>query len=775
LAAFGDFYHQFGISGEAPDATVADRKQAEANQRETYALIVCFFKDSGGLSRPGDGHRVAGLTVACNFLHIDYTIAWLNTQYVFDGQLLVKNFLLQLVLLPMLLLAGDAASAQNGFVIDSRMTGSWYDPAKNGQGFLLEVLGDDKALIYWFTYDESGRQRWFIGEGGVSGSAIVFNQLLAGSGTVFGDDFDPEDVEFVRVGELSITWSDCDTAVASYRLDEVSGSQSLVRLSAVTGLGCADSAPLSSPSHLTGSWFDQTHNGEGLVVEALTGGQALVFWFSYDDTGQPAWFFGLGDSGNQTIVVDEMYRTSGGLFGDGFDPGQVKVEPWGSVLLELGCDFGKLDFSSPLSEFAVGKQTLTRLTQPGDPACTEPESPNILLIIADDLGLDASNQYGISGRGPNTPVLDGLADAGLVFENAWSNPTCSPTRAGILTGKYGSRTGVMEVGDVLPASETSLQSYIRERLPGKYADAVIGKWHLGPLGNDYEHPAEMGISHFAGILGGGVPDYERWELTVNGEQSTETEYVTSKLVDLADEWVSQQEKPWFLWLAFNAPHTPLHLPPADLHSQALPGTDADIDDNPLDYYFAAIEAMDTEIGRLLDSLSEEVRNNTIVLFVGDNGTPGIVAQEPFSRRKAKDSLYQGGINVPVFVTGPGIERKGEREQALINTTDLFSTIAALAGVNVAVVNDSWSFTDLLSSEAEHGRRFQFSEMVKEQVESWAVSDGEYKLIETESGAQELYLLTTDPFENYELISRGLAPQSVVDDLQSIAAEIRLDR
>jgi hypothetical protein len=130
--------------------------------------------------------------------------------------------------------------------------------------------------------------------------------------------------------------------------------------------------------------------------------------------------------------------------------------------------------------------------------------------------------------------------------------------------------------------------------------------------------------------------------------------------------------------------------------------------------------------------------------------------------------------VPLFVSGPGVERKGEREPALINTTDLFATIAALAGVNVAGVNDSWSFTELLASPAEHPRLFLYSEMVSENVESWAVSDGVYKLIETESGVQELYRLTTDPYENDELVSRGLAPQDVLDDLQSLAGEIRLD-
>jgi len=655
-------------------------------------------------------------------------------------------------------------------VIDERMSGSWYDPRHDGEGFLLEVLEAGQAVVYWFTYDETGEQRWFIGLGSIQDDTAVFDELLIASGPVFGEDFSPDDIEYTAAGTLLLSFENCSTATATYTVDNVPGTQALNRVSTLEGLDCEE--PVSTPSPLSGSWFDQTHDGEGLVIQDLNDDRVLVFWFSYDGDGRQVWFFGLGEQDGITITISEVNITNGGRFGPDFDPEQVQMEPWGELVVELGCHFGKLDYSSDLAVFGTGKQTLTRLTSPGSPQCEEAEPPNILLVIADDLGLDASSQYGIAAKHPDTPTLDRIAAAGLVFENAWSNPTCSPTRAGILTGKFGTRTRVLTPGDVLSEDETSLQSFIHQHLPGKYVDAVIGKWHLGEQPGGQDHPSNLGIGHFAGILGGGVDDYRDWMLTSNGQRSNETDYVTSKLVDLAIDWTGEQESPWFLWLAFNAPHTPFHLPPANLHDRELSGTQSDISTNPLLYYFAAIEAMDTEIGRLLDSLDEETRANTIVIFVGDNGTPGQVAQFPYARLKAKGSLYQGGVNVPLFISGPGITRINERETALVNTTDLFSTIAELAGVNVSEVHDSISFASLHSEGREHDRFFQYSEKSTDTGEEWTVSDGMYKLIESTSGGRQLYQLSIDPYEDEDLIETATAPQDVISDLQFLADQIR---
>ncbi len=659
--------------------------------------------------------------------------------------------------------------AQEQVVVDANMSGSWYDASHNGEGFVLQVLQDDTALAYWFTYDESGAQRWFFAVGTVIEDSIVFNEVLLARGAAFGDQFNSEDVEVSSSGSLTINWFDCFSANATYTIDGIQGSQALTRITTLAGLDCTN--PSATSSAVTGSWFDQTHNGEGLVIEKLIDDRVLVYWFSYDVNGDQAWFFGSGEQNGQAIDITDVYVTSGGRFGADFDPQDVQVQPWGNIQIELGCEYGKLDYQSQLTGFGQGKQTLTRLTRVGNPLCDEAPAPNILLLIADDLGKDASSLYNISAQQPSTPTLDGLANSGLVFENAWSSPTCSPTRAGILTGKYSNRTGVFFPGNVLSEDETSLQSYIHQLLPNRYSDAIIGKWHVGPGNNDLNHPAKLGISHYAGIISGGVPSYFDWDLTTNGTQTAQTEYVTSKLVDLAIDWTNEQNQPWFLWLAFNAPHTPFHLPPEHLHNRQLSGTTADIDANPMPYYFAAIEAMDTEIGRLLDSLDPSSFENTIVVFIGDNGTPSEVAQSPYQRGQVKGSLNQGGINIPFMISGPGVGRMGERENALLNTTDLFSTLAALAGVNVDQINDSTSFIPLLNESAST-RQFQFSERKTNNTEEWVISDGSYKLFESETGEQELYDLTIDPYENTDLIAAGNAPSQVVNDLASKAAEFR---
>lgn len=649
--------------------------------------------------------------------------------------------------------------------VDHSITGAWYDPAHNGEGFLVELLDEQSAVVYWFTYDEEGGQRWFIGNGRVEGDRIEFDELLAGSGARFGEAFNPADVVLDPVGRLTLQWTDCNSANARYLVDGQEGSQSLMRLTGLAGRECGTSQPADYPQ--TGSWYDRTHSGEGLILEVLPNDEALVFWFSYDAEGRPAWFFGVGQLDGYAVHVDEMLKTRGGRFGPEFNPDDVVEETWGRVSIDLDCNYGRLDYTSILESFGSGKQTLLRLTNPGSVPCTRPEPPNILLVIADDLGKDASAQYPEGDDPPDTPVLDSLAQQGLVFENAWSSPTCTPTRAGILTGKYGFRTGVLDPSDALDSSETSLHEYIEQYLPSRYRSAVIGKWHLTQGPRAVDHPAGFGISHFAGILGGGVDDYENWVLTTDGEQTDETTYTTTKFTDLAIDWIATDKQPWFLWLAFNAPHTPFHLPPQALHDRQLDHSQEAIDANPRPYYLAAIEAIDHELGRLLDSMDEQTRENTLVVFLGDNGTPGPVAIDPYARRTSKGSLYQGGVNVPLFVSGVGVERPGGRETAMVNTADLFASLAAVTGVNVEEVHDSMSFTGLLESPGPARRDYLYAERDDEGLWDRAVFDGRYKLIDFDNGRQEMYDLLTDPYENDELLDAGTAPagqQSLLQDL-----------
>ncbi|MEH6536724.1 MAG: sulfatase-like hydrolase/transferase [Psychroserpens sp.] len=400
--------------------------------------------------------------------------------------------------------------------------------------------------------------------------------------------------------------------------------------------------------------------------------------------------------------------------------------------------------------------------------------PNIVLIIADDMGLDASPGYSIGSVKPNMPTLQNMMDSGVRFNNLWSNPVCTPTRGSILTGKYGFRTNVLKANDILSTSELSLHQYLDNNNTG-YNHAVIGKWHLS---NDVNHPTNMGVNYYAGLLNGGVQSYTNWNLTENGLTSTSTEYTTTKFTDLAIDWIDQQSQPWFLWLAYNAPHTPFHLPPNDLHYQGnLPSDQASIDANPLPYYMAMLEAMDTEMGRLINSMSEEEKANTVFIFIGDNGTPNQVVQEHSSFR-AKGSVYQGGVNVPMVIYGKDVTRINAIENALINTTDLFATISELAGNNTTEINDSKSFKDLLSSSNGNTRDYVYAEVGNETGGSnYTIRNSTHKYIYFDDGSEALFDLSINPLENPNLLNPNQLPLStenslIKDELISRLNEIR---
>lgn len=403
--------------------------------------------------------------------------------------------------------------------------------------------------------------------------------------------------------------------------------------------------------------------------------------------------------------------------------------------------------------------------------------PNILLIIADDMGLDATPNYSVGAEKPNMPILEGLMREGITFDNTWAYPECSPTRASILTGRYGYRTGVLAVqeNNQIPLSETSIQKYLDDKSSG-YSSAVIGKWHLGGTTNGgNNNPANMGVKYYEGLITGGLQDYSNWRITKNGVQTNTTEYATSKFTDLAINWIDQQNQPWFLWLAYNAPHTPFHLPPNNLHDRDnLPTDQASIDANPQPYFFAMIEAMDAEIGRLLASLTEAERNNTLIVFIGDNGTARQVIQAPYSRQKAKSTLYQGGIAVPMIVSGYGVSRKNEREAALINSTDLFATIADLAGTGTTEIHDSKSIRPLFSQSNSDFREFAYEEYKSGTTDYWTVRNAKYKLIEYANGDKEMYDLSADFFENTNLLTGTLNAEQTTakQNLETEIARIR---
>lgn len=391
---------------------------------------------------------------------------------------------------------------------------------------------------------------------------------------------------------------------------------------------------------------------------------------------------------------------------------------------------------------------------------------NVILIIADDLGQDYCGFYENHLDTANMPNLRRLLARGVRFSKAWSNPLCSPTRAGILTGRYSFRTGVgTAVGGgspVLDTAELTIPKVLNRLAPGKIAKAHIGKWHLHESSPaNYSLPNKLGYDHYEGNFAGGVTNYMNWSKVKNGVVSNVRTYASTETVNNAISWLKAQNRPFFLWLAFNAPHSPYHLPPKDLHSyDNLSGTTADIAAKPKSYFKASIEALDHEIGRLFDSLQALQKwDNTDIIFIGDNGNDQQVAQQAGG---AKGTLDQQGVEVPFIVSGPSVVSPGRSSDALVNVQDLFATILELLGYNNWVTQvsgakpvDSQSLIPILKNQQEDVRNWIFTEVFRDPDnadDGKAIRNKDYKLIDFDKGTQQFFQIGTDPTESKDLLS-----------------------
>ena len=400
---------------------------------------------------------------------------------------------------------------------------------------------------------------------------------------------------------------------------------------------------------------------------------------------------------------------------------------------------------------------------------------NVLLIIADDLGTDYLGFYEDHQDTAAMPNIRKLLARGVRFTNATSNPVCSATRAGMLTGRYSFRTGVggvvgsVEGSGQLDINELTIPRLLNIYQPDGITKANIGKWHLqqpAPMSN-LNNPNIMGYDLFAGNFIGQLPSYYNWTKVTNGVSANVTNYATTETADDAIAFTSvQPDKPFFLWLAFNAPHAPYHLPPAGLHSYTnLSGTQQNINMNPEAYFKASIEALDHEIGRLFDSLDVRGQlDSTDIIFIGDNGNTTQTAQIADTDR-AKGTIYQYGVHVPFLISGPSVTNPGRTSDALVNTADLFATILELFGytgwpaqIAPGKPVDSHSILPILKNESTAIRPWAFTEIFKNTPDAndgKAMRNLEYKLLRFDDGHQEFYHLAADPGEADNLLNGSL--------------------
>jgi arylsulfatase A-like enzyme len=309
-------------------------------------------------------------------------------------------------------------------------------------------------------------------------------------------------------------------------------------------------------------------------------------------------------------------------------------------------------------------------------ATTSSASPNILLIVLDDIGNERLAVYGEGSVTPQTPALDMLAQYGLRFCNFYGQPVCSPARACLLTGLQPQDHGIGWVvqptePDGLPLALTT----IPEALPEPYTSALVGKWHLSTNATAYPlDPVLHGFDIFAGVPGN-LSSYTAWQrdvVTVNGGFRSEpmTTYATTQQADDALDAIRLLPEPWFLLVSFSAAHDPFHTPPG----YADPGTD-------LGRYLLMVEALDAELGRIFCGVDP---CDTVVMVASDNGTPNAVSDYPGTGGTcpypcgAKKWLNEPGINVPLIVAGLGVT-PGTVTDSLAHLVDLGATVVDLAG------------------------------------------------------------------------------------------------
>jgi len=381
------------------------------------------------------------------------------------------------------------------------------------------------------------------------------------------------------------------------------------------------------------------------------------------------------------------------------------------------------------------------------------QKPNVLLVILDDVGLDffpgfleEENFYKA-----NMPMTESLMEDSYVFTNLNTYAMCSPTRASLLTGHHGVDTGVLDPGRTayLDPKWQSIQEEIKLLSNGKITSAVFGKWHLLGREGDLTHP-NLFVDHYEGIPTGNHESYFSWDKVVNGEEVGSDVYSTTDFTDSAIKWIDQQDGQWFTWLAYTAPHTPLHLPPEELHSETgLTDTQQDQRRNGVQYMSAMLEAVDTELDRLLSSLDAETRNNTYVIIIGDNGTGGQVSQEPFKSVGAKGSLHTGGIHAPMVVYSPYKNGNGARITSLTSTIDFYPTILDLLDLDTTQDLPGNSFYPLISDSGESYEQHDF--IFSQHLEAATVRSYTHRLIRTNEGVDELYNLSNDPFEENNLL------------------------
>ncbi len=393
--------------------------------------------------------------------------------------------------------------------------------------------------------------------------------------------------------------------------------------------------------------------------------------------------------------------------------------------------------------------------------------PNIIIILADDAGY---SDFGFMGSDEiKTPNLDQLAFDGVTFNNAYvSASVCSPSRAGLLTGMYQQRFGhECNLDSDVNNSFDPNQITIAEALKTEgYNTGLIGKWHLGD--KTQNHPLKNGFDYFWGFISGARNYFydpnEEFRNSIRNvvENYTQTNfegYLTDILGDKAIGFINknhQSNNPFFLFLSFNAPHTPMHAKDDVLEK---------FKDNPRQVYASMMWSMDEAIGNVVEALKENNQyDNTIIYFLSDNGAAMSNDASPFPFKGWKGNQYEGGIKTPMIMTWKNKIKSNTQFDGFISALDIFKTSLEASSVNKEY---------MINADGKNIMNYLNDNNIKNENLFWrkdkmaTVRSGDYKLIRLNDTSTVLYNIKKNYFEDFDLkINESQVHDSLLNLLSS---------
>lgn len=359
------------------------------------------------------------------------------------------------------------------------------------------------------------------------------------------------------------------------------------------------------------------------------------------------------------------------------------------------------------------------------------QKPNILFIVGDDMGYSDTGFQNC--KDIPTPNLDALAASGVVFTNGYvTGPYCSPTRAGLITGRYQQRFGheFNPGGNIqgLPLTETTIANRLQEL---GYETGAVGKWHLGA--QPAMQPQQRGFNEFYGFLGGGHSYFKSSGILRGTEPVDELDYTTDAFGREAVSFIERHQKnPWFLYLAFNAVHTPM-----DATDDRL-AKFTHIQDKRRQTYDAMMLAMDEAIGKVLKKIADVGQEkNTLIIFISDNGGPTMKGttmngSSNFPLRGGKRTKLEGGIRVPFVLSWPGHVKPGKYHLPVIQM-DLNTTALVAGGVKLKpkMKLDGVNLIPFISGKVSHAPHEALYWRFGGQM---AIRKGDFKLVRYDTNA-----------------------------------------